>query len=191
MNRTTPLLAIAAAVVLGTAGAAQTAGVCGVNDLTLLPFLGTPYGSGTTSGTQPPFVMNGTPHLYQVTARETALFTCFVFSACPVSPCGFGGGLTPPAGCGLPFGACGGATNHSLDIDPFAPCSNASVVFCIANNPTDVPCPDGGFAGSHAAVIFPAPPPGHTLSIQALVVDPGCAPAATGFLFTQAFDLLT
>jgi hypothetical protein len=99
-----------------------------------------------------------------------SLTTLRFFSPCPCTPSSF---LAAPSPCAAPTTACGGGTDHSIDLPLL--CTLIGSVGGIT-----------GAVGMSTAVILL--PPGIAFSTQAVVIDPGCAsPTFGAALVTQAF----
>lgn len=189
MNVTRTLLCTLPLLLASTASA-QVTGVCGVNDLTISGF-----GSGSTSCTPTP-PMGGAPVTLTATAGPTAFMTIFVIDFCPCVPCTVA--LPPALVCvkPIPFSACGGTTNQSLDIPLFTCPVAPPLLFAVPNVPGGPPCADGTAPATSATLpLGPIPaglPAGFVASTQALILDPVCSTIFFGnhALLTQAYDII-
>ncbi len=171
--RTLVSLALAAAL-FGAPAAAQTTGVPFINDYTVGGFT-----SGSTSCTPAPLFGGGLIPFTVTAAPATPVIIFASISAipgvvCPCVPCTF---FAAPSICPIPFTACGGATNQSVDLGLFSPCVLLSVT-----GVTDA-------AGTFSVPILL--PPFLTFSTQAIVLDPFCASTSLGVVVTQAYDVIT
>lgn len=188
------LCVLCALILWATPADAQTTGVCGTNELLVNGVL-----PGGTSCIGPVPLPPGS--VFTVEGTSTALVAIYEFSFCPCAPCIFGpgfGGRAPllPASClPVPFTACGGATNQSIDIDAFsAACAPFNIVLPMFTATT---CAAGGLPNT-VSVLGPIAglPPGIPLSVQAFIIDTDCfSPdwkySFGGIVKTQAYELLT
>lgn len=180
-------IALTACFVVG-ALPGQTTGVPGMNDYTIncvgcgttnppcFPATATPGAGGVSGSTScTPLWFNvsaGGTFTFQVSCAPNVPVSIFL-DFCPCIPCW----LPLPPVCGIPFTACGGTTNQSVDIDLTCPWSTP---FSGTSSPTGV---------FTATIIVPPLPPLTCvrLSTQALV---GSNLACVGpFLVSQAYDL--
>ena len=157
-----------AATSFAVAPLAQTTGVPGYNDLTV-----NGLGSATTSCTDlsvPPglvtFNVSTAPNVPTV-----FLFTVF----CDCYPCFF---ARPPseATCPIPYTACAGTTNQSIDLLlGYCPVLSATVISDAAGD----------------ATLTLLVPPGFSVGVQAASVHPCQATSPFPILLTQAFTVVT
>ncbi len=164
MKLTKILVALAAFAFAPVAAHAQTTGVPGFNDYIV---------NGTLSGSTSALTVNvpgGGPTIFELSSTP---FTpvAFFFSLCPASPCWF---PLSPVGCPIPFTACSGTTNNSIDIDFSCPTLVMSMT-------TDA----FGFASSVINL-----PPGMVFSTQAGVLHP-CAAPPIRVMMSQAYTVTT
>lgn len=135
-------LAALAALLLGSSAQAQTTGVPFLNDLTVNGF-----GSGGVSCAS--FTLSSTAATFTVTGDPGALaVVAYSPNGCaPAVAC------LPPVPCPIPFSACGGGTNRSIDLLPplFVGCS--FVLNAAGTGSCTVAIPPGTFVGVQAVVL--------------------------------------
>ncbi len=171
-------LALAGAMLLLLAlpSRAQTTGAFCANDYTINGLV-----PGSTS-CPPPLVFPGGPSRFTVITRNPGVPVILLVSL--VTPCCPGLICLPPSGCPIPFTACGGTTNQSLDI-----CPN------LLQFPCGVTVPDPATGCGICNVVI-AIPPGINFTTQAVILDPApplgrCGVPGFDFLLTQAYEVRT
>ena len=169
------LLVIGALLLASVSTTAQTTGRFGFNNYCVGPFF-----TNSTSCTNITFP-GGASTALEVNSRVPGL-PVFIFVSL-TNPCSAGALCFPFTTCGsIPFTACGGTTNMSLDIIPgaFPPFVSTSTL---------------GGGGTGLTFIPVTLPPGITFSTQAVIIDPVCGVPAFGpslnLLFTQAYNVST
>ena len=171
------LAGAALALLTQTAGAQQgTTGVPWVNNFCIGP-----AGFGGTSCI-PYANTGGGPDTLTVECAQPGLPVFFFWSG--PNPCSASSLCLPASTAAIPFTACGGATNQSIDILP-----NAQPPFtCTSTTVASLP-------GVGICTLPVNLPPGITFSMQAVILDPvNGVPLGNGglrILMTQAFQVIT